>query len=86
MIAMSIKFHAKDDTTPALPGLDENSIIHVKGGVDLVVLEAGMESGKPSVALCVKMPDGKTLIAETTALAFCTASRAIMARYEDLFD
>lgn len=53
--------------------------------LNLLVLEAGMTSGKPSVTFRLELPDGKTVLFETSARIFCTAANAIQARYPDLF-
>ena len=50
------------------------------------VLDGGMSSGKPSVMLRIDLPDGRTVLAETSARLFCTVGRMIMARYADLFE
>ena len=50
------------------------------------VIDAGMQSGKPSVALRVDILGEKTALIETSARQYCAAARAIMVRYPDLFD
>lgn len=54
--------------------------------VDIVVIEDGMSSGRPAVALKIDLPDGQTVIAQTSARLFCTHAKAIMARYPELFN
>jgi hypothetical protein len=54
--------------------------------IQVVVLDKGMSSGKPSVALRLDLPDGTTVCAETSARLFVTAARAIHARYPDLLE
>lgn len=74
---------------PAWPELDKEKIIHLGEGappVQVAVLDKGLQSGRPSVAIRIDLPDGRTVIAETTARLFCTAARAIMAKYPDLFE
>jgi hypothetical protein len=45
------------------------------------VLDGGMESGHPSVAMHLDLPDGgPVVIAEPSARLFCTTAKAIMAR------
>ena len=61
--------------------LDSNT-----GAIKVAVLAGGMQSGRPSVMLRFELPDGKTVLAETSARLFCTAARAIMAKYPDLFE
>ena len=67
--------------------LAEREIIHLRdGSIEVAVLEGGLASGRPSVAIRFDLPDGKTVITETTARLFVGAGRMIAARYPDLFD
>lgn len=87
MIGMNIFFHGRDAGT-AWPDLDREKCIHMANDgppISVCVLDAGMISGRPSLALRVDLPEGRTVIVETTARLFVTASRAIMAKYPDLF-
>lgn len=87
MIGMTIKFHSKDQGT-AWPDLDREKCVHIANDappIEVCVLDAGMESSRPSVALRIDLPDGTSVIAETSARLLATAGRAIMARYPDLF-
>lgn len=52
----------------------------------LAVLKGGMASGKPSVGLRIDVSDGSTVVAQTSARLFCSAAKAIMAKYPDLFE
>lgn len=89
MIALTITFVAKGPLTEIeWPELDRRKVIHLGNDsppIKVAVLDVGTSSGLPSIALRVDLPDGKTVIAETTARLFCTAARAIMAKYPDLF-
>lgn len=79
----------KLDGDEAWPDLQDKEIIHLGNGappIQVAVLEGGMKSGRPSVAFRIDLPDGKVVIAETTARLFCAAARAIMAKYPNLFD
>lgn len=53
--------------------------------IDVAVLNEGMRSGRPSVALRINLPDGRPVVVETSAVLFCSAAKAIMAKYPDLF-
>lgn len=75
-----------DGKEAVYPDLTEDQIIHTKGKIEVVCIDDGMGSGRPSVALRVDLPDGLVLISETSARLFCTAARAIMAKYPELFD
>jgi hypothetical protein len=52
----------------------------------VAVLDGGMKSGRPSVAIRLDLPDGRTVVAETSARLFCVAARAIMAKHPELFE
>jgi len=64
--------------TDALIHLSNDATIHVG------VLPAGMASGLPSVALRIDLPDGRILVAETSARLFVNADRAIAIRYPEV--
>jgi hypothetical protein len=84
MIGMTISLSGDN----AWPDLQDKDIIHLANGappIQIAVLEGGLTSGRPSVAIRIDLPDGQTLVAETTARLFCTAARAIQAKYPDLF-
>lgn len=77
------------DGDSAWPDLQSKPFIHLGNGapaIEVAVLENGLASGRPSVALRLELPDGQTVVAETTARLFCTAARAIQAKYPDLFE
>jgi hypothetical protein len=72
----------------AWPDLRGKPFIQLGDGskpIEVTTLEEGMKSGRPSVAIRLTLPDGRAVIAETSARLFCSAARAIMARYPDLF-
>lgn len=74
---------------PVWPELQPAEIIHIANDappIQVAVLASGMQSGLPSVALRVDLPDGKIVIAETSARLFCMAARAILARFPNLFE
>jgi hypothetical protein len=84
MIGMNIKL----DGDNVWPDLRDKTIIHLGQDappISVAVLNGGLASGRPSVAIRIDLPDGQTVVAETTARLFCTAAKAIMARYPDLF-
>lgn len=53
--------------------------------IHVALLDGGMMSGRPSVAIRLDLPDGKSVVAQTSARLFVAAARAIMARHPDLF-
>lgn len=84
-----IPFTIKLDGDNAWPELADKEVIHLGQGapaIQVAVLNGGMASGRPSVAIRVDLPDGRHVIAETSARLFCSAGRAILARYPGLFD
>jgi hypothetical protein len=84
MISMTINLRGDN----AWPDLQNKPVIHLANDappIQVAMLEGGLASGRPSVAIRIDLPDGQTVIAETTARLFCSAARAIMAKYPDLF-
>jgi len=68
---------------PAWPDLAAKDVIHTKDPIGVTVLKGGMESGKPSVAFRIDLPDGTVILAETSLALFLTAADAFKARYGD---
>jgi hypothetical protein len=59
-----------------------DQIIHLPDEpIRLAVLDGGMVSGRPSVALRLDLPDGRVVIAETSLALLSASVRAIWARY-----
>lgn len=84
MIPFSIIFE-----DPAWPELVDNPAVYDGRIAGLAVLDKGMASGRPSVAFRIETEhsdDIEIIIAQTTARLFCTAAKAIMAKYPDLFE
>ena len=74
---------------PAWPDLAErDDVIHGNRGdeLEIAVLDGGMSSGRPSIAIRLNLADGRVAIIESSALAFCSAARAIKSRYPTLED
>jgi hypothetical protein len=84
MIGMSVTLDG-DKAWPDLAAKKDVVVLEA-GTIAVAVLPGGMQSGRPSVMLRFELPDGNTVLAETSARLFCTAARAIMARYPDLFE
>jgi hypothetical protein len=69
--------------------IDTPQVIHLGNGakpIQVAVLDGGLVSGRPSVAIRLDLPDGQVVVAETTARLFVMAGRAISAKYPQLFD
>jgi hypothetical protein len=73
----------------AWPDLRVKPFVHLRDdgpAIEIAVLNSGMSSGRPSVAIRLDLPDGTTVLAQTSARLFCSAGRAIAARYPALFE
>jgi hypothetical protein len=84
MIPMSVRFQ-RDGEPPVWPD-HVGRVIDAGLLVDVAVLDRGMESGLPSVAFRLELPDGTPVIAQQTARQIVTLARMILARYPDLMD
>ena len=83
MIPLTI--HFQED---AWPELRDKQVVYLGEGspaIQIAVRDGRLESGRPSVSIRLDLPDGTFVIAETTARLFCTAGRAIQAKYSTLF-
>ncbi len=49
------------------------------GAWTIGVLEKGMKSGRDSIFIAFEMPDGQTIVAQTSAAAFFAASNTVLA-------
>jgi hypothetical protein len=62
--------------------------------IEVLLLDGGMESGKPSVTIHITLPAGvgptakseRHIVAQTSARLFCTAAKMIEAKHPDLFE
>jgi hypothetical protein len=72
---------AGDGAWPELAGRDD--IVHLGNDttIGMAALEAGMTSGRLSVAFRFDLPDGRPVLAETSWRVLATAVRGIAARY-----
>lgn len=70
---------------PAWPELKEPGakVVHTNAPIGVTALTGGMQSGKPSVAFRIDLPDGTVVIAETSLAFFLTAADTLKARYGD---
>jgi hypothetical protein len=68
----------------AWPDLDGKHVVHLGNdapSIQVAALGGGMESGRPSVAIRLDLPDGSVVVAETSAQLFISVARAIAGRY-----
>jgi len=56
-------------------------IIHTTNDWHVAALSGGMNSGRPSVAIRIDLPDGQVVIAETSMRLFLGAAMTFMGRY-----
>lgn len=54
-------------------------VVHVTAPITIGTLEGGMVSGKTSLMIIIPLPDGRTVIAETSLACFRTANAALSA-------
>jgi len=71
----------KLDGDAAWPDLPDREVLDCGARIGMAGLEAGMASGKTSVAVRVDLPDGRVAIVQTSLAALETAVRALVARY-----
>jgi hypothetical protein len=77
---------ALDGEGGAWPDLAARSdVIHLTGAFQLAPLRAGMQSGRASVAFRFDLPDGRSVIAETSLRVLYSAVKAIAARHGEEF-
>lgn len=63
--------------------VDPMRMIHLNSDITVGALDNGMSSGKPSVAFMFTLPDGNTVIAETSLALFQMAAKAFTAKFGD---
>lgn len=69
----------------AWPDLEPDGFVVGPEEWRLAVLERGMSSGKPSIALRLDLPTGQTVIAQTSLAAWIAVTCALRGRYPDEF-
>jgi uncharacterized protein (UPF0371 family) len=85
VIPISVKFISKEASAAAWPDIDVSALVLPETDqIDLAILEEGMESGQPSVAIRIDLRDGQIMIAQTSAKLFCAAATMIMSRYPNI--
>ena len=79
MIPMTIEFDRQWDDA-------KGEVIHTSKEMKVMVLSKGTANGRPTVMIRFDLPDGKTIVGETTARLFCSAGRMITSKYPNLFE
>jgi hypothetical protein len=83
---MTVAMNINLDGDGALAHLNPDQVEEASE-LDVLLLDKGMSSGRPSVTLHIAMPDGERhVVVQTSARLFCAAARAILARHPDLFE
>ena len=70
-----------DGAIPEMKEAAEAGKVHRTDNFILSALPAGMKSGRTSVAICVELPDGQWVFAESSLRLFLAAADALRARY-----
>ena len=63
----------------------EADIIHLTDIFTVAALEGGMESGLPSLAIRLDLPDGRVVVQETSLGAWIMATAALRGRFPEAF-
>lgn len=79
MPALTIVLDGEGAAKEVAPG----TTVHVLEPFTITALAGGMQSGKPSIALLIPLPDGRTVVAETSLALLLTAADAFRAKYGD---
>jgi hypothetical protein len=83
LLSMSINLEG-DGAWPDLAEKEAaGQVVHVKDTIGVACLPGGMASGNPSIGLRLDLPDGTTVLAETSLALFLTAADAYRAKYGD---
>jgi uncharacterized protein (UPF0371 family) len=63
---------------------DPTDVIHLgeDATIEVGTLDGGMASGKPSVAFCFELPDGRIVVAETSLELLTATASALAAAHE----
>lgn len=81
MISMILRFMAKGDPPP----LDVSKAAYINDGtVTVFCLDGGMTNGRPSVVFAMTLPEGGTVLFETSARLFVATANMIEAHYPEL--
>lgn len=83
MPVLNIKLDG-DQCWPDLAAKRERGELIQTETISVALLPGGMSSGKASVAIRIELPDGRTVIAQTSLELFDSAARAFRGRLEYL--
>lgn len=85
MPLLTVLLDLNESRFDALAGIADDAVVHLAAETRLEVgaLPNGMTSGKPSVAFCFPLPDGRVVVAETSLALFLSTADVTRARYGD---
>lgn len=63
--------------------LDPAKVVHVTDPIHIITLPHGMQSGKPSAMIRIDLPDGRSVVAETSVANLLVIFAALRGRYGD---
>jgi hypothetical protein len=66
------------------PDLKEKGFVELEQDLEIAMLQSGMASGAPSVSMRFELPDGRTMLAQTSLKLFLSAARAFRGCCEHL--
>lgn len=69
------------DADGMLEGTNQDEIIQLEGTLKVGALEHGMQSGKPAICFGFTLPDGRTVLAQTSMRLFHATAKAFAARF-----
>ena len=67
-----------------LKDFPREKVIEVNTPITVTCLEGGMQSGKPSVAFIIDLPDGRKVFAQTSMQLFVSTAEAMLVRFSDV--
>lgn len=79
MISIDIRLNGDNSFADVPP----TKLVESKEPLRIAGLAAGMQSGKPSVAIGTFFPDGSCVFAQTSLALFLSAADALKARFGD---
>jgi len=82
MPAVSLSLFRSDDEGPVISPDSISVHTATEEAWQAILIEKGMSSGHPAVALVVPLPDGTVAVHETSLLAFQAAARGLVAMAE----
>ena len=75
MPSMPIKFMGSVEENP-WPDLTPETVIHTLEPIEVALVPGGMQSGAASAMIKITLPDGRVVLAETSAALFMMAGQA----------